>query len=339
MDRPTEFSPLHQPASIPVLRRLLAARSISEEEAKALEAEVRRELPWKICLDRGLLSLGAALILAGIVYFFAHNWNHLTDNDRLGLASGGVLFCLVAATVKGFDSFPGKILLLSASALVGVFIAVFGQIYQTGADNYELFAGWALLILPWVVLGRFVPLWLFWLGLLNFALALYWPVTFMPDPVTGHFRQETLSLFLLNGAALLLRELVDLRPPGWLDSGWSRPLLFLAMLVPASLGTVWEILNTWCYDSTEVVVWLVCPLYAGLVIALGLYYSYRRYSLPVLAILTLNACTALTVLAFRLITPHDWNSGILLIAGMIVLAIFGSGVAFLRFQRLSHQAS
>ncbi len=144
-----------------------------------MERRVRRDLPWKLWLDRGLLSLGVALVLAGIGYFFAHNWDHLTNNDKLGLAGGAVLVSLVGATWAGLDRFPGKLLLLAASALVGVYLAVFGQIYQTGADTYELFTGWAFLIFPWVALGRLMPLWILWL---DFSTS-RWAFTglFLPD--------------------------------------------------------------------------------------------------------------------------------------------------------------
>ena len=119
------LSPLDRPASIPVLRRLLGANAITPLEAEIMESQVRRDLPWKTWLDRGLLALGVVLILAGIGYFFAHNWDHLTNNDKLGLAGGAVLLSLLGATWAGLNQFPGKILLLAASALVGVYLAVF----------------------------------------------------------------------------------------------------------------------------------------------------------------------------------------------------------------------
>jgi uncharacterized membrane protein len=43
---------------------------------------------------------------------------------------------------------------------VGVLQAVFGQIYETGADSYVLFLIWALLIIGWVAIGGYAPLWL-----------------------------------------------------------------------------------------------------------------------------------------------------------------------------------
>ncbi len=40
-----------------------------------------------------------------------------------------------------------------------ILLAVYGQTYQTGADPYELFFGWAILIIGWVAISRFAPLW------------------------------------------------------------------------------------------------------------------------------------------------------------------------------------
>ena len=44
--------------------------------------------------------------------------------------------------------------LIAASVLVGVLLAVIGQVYHTGADAYSLFAAWTLLILPWTLASR-----------------------------------------------------------------------------------------------------------------------------------------------------------------------------------------
>jgi uncharacterized membrane protein len=339
----TSLSRLDRPASIPVLRRLLAADALAPDEADGFEARVRFALPWQTWLDRGLLSLGVVLILAGIGYFFAHNWQHLTDADKLGLAAGGVFAALAGGTWVGLDKFSGKVLLLAAAALVGVFIAVFGQVYQTGADSYELFTGWAFLIFPWVALGRFMSLWLFWIGLLNFALGLYWPVAHAPfeffffgsDDV---FREVTISLAVLNGVALLLREVAENWRQPWFDRGWSTHLLLTALLVPASIETIAELVRTWDNGVTPGPSVAAVLIEAVLIIGLGFYYSRVRYSLPSLALVTLSACTVLTVLALRVLTRNDFNpdSGILLIAGLLVLGIFGAGVFFLRTQRLAH---
>src|SRR5580698_1134104 len=114
----TEPSFLDRPASVPLIRRLVAADALRPDEARRMEANLRADLPWRLWLDRGLLVLGVILIVAGIGYFFAHNWRHLTDNDKLGLSIGAVLIAFLGSVYAGFDHFIGKLLLLAASMLV-----------------------------------------------------------------------------------------------------------------------------------------------------------------------------------------------------------------------------
>jgi uncharacterized membrane protein len=335
--------------AIPALRRLLAAGALTAAETEALEARVRLALPWRAWLDRGLLGLGAALVLAGIVCFFAHNWDRLADAGKLGLAGGAILLSLGGATWAGFDRPAGKVLLAAAAALVGVFLAVFGQIYQTGADSWQLFATWALLITPWVALGRFMPLWIGWVALLNSAVGLYWPVARPPFDfffVAGDnsvFREVTISLALVNGLALLARELAERRRQPWFDGGWSVHLLLAGLLAAASTETVGEIIRTWTYSSNGDIkpdaAFGAVAVNAALNCGLGFYYSRVRHSLPALALVTLSACAVLTFLVVRVLSINEQgvDPATLFLDGLVVLGVFGAGVAFLRAQRLAHR--
>ena len=78
--------------------------------------------------------------------------------------------------------------LLSAMILVGGLMALFGQTYQTGADPWQLFFNWALLVFPWVLISRFHVMWLVWLGLLNLSVHQYFQVF-------GGYFENALGLF------------------------------------------------------------------------------------------------------------------------------------------------
>ena len=67
----------------------------------------------------------------------------------------------------------GDLFLTSAAIIVGIVLAVIDQTYQTNASQYALFVTWALLIIPWVMISKFSPLWLLWVILTNCALILY----------------------------------------------------------------------------------------------------------------------------------------------------------------------
>jgi uncharacterized membrane protein len=68
--------------------------------------------------------------------------------DLPGLAKLGIVACCGVVLRKGLESAIGKAAQIGASVLVGVFLAIFGQVYQTGADSWLLFAARAGLILP-----------------------------------------------------------------------------------------------------------------------------------------------------------------------------------------------
>lgn len=332
-----ETPPLERAATVSMLRKLVAADALSIDEAKRMEARLRADLPWRLWLDRGLLVLGVILIVAGIGYFFAHNWQYLTENGKLLHASGSVLIAFVLAVYAGLDRFAGKLLLLAASLLVGVFIAVFGQVYQTGADTYEMFLAWALLIFPWVVLGRFVPLWLFCIALINLAVGFYWPVSLylFSDSFESElcFRYETLSLLAINLIALSLREGAAWSKINWMDRDWSAWVLLTATLASITTETTYEILRT--FDNDTIAAWpatLAVVFQTGLILGFVLYFLRVRPSLPALALCTLSACCVVMTLAARLVflNHEEPESGQWLLMGILVLAIFGGGVYLLR---------
>jgi uncharacterized membrane protein len=129
-------------------------------------------LAWHRFLSRVLLLLGAGLVLSGAVCFVAYNW------DRVGafakfLAVEGAIVGATAVAWKKLPRLSGQVALAAAAVLVGPLLALYGQVYQTGADPYGLFLGWLALILPWVIAAQFGPLWLFALGLLDVSVMLY----------------------------------------------------------------------------------------------------------------------------------------------------------------------
>ncbi|MET0346849.1 MAG: DUF2157 domain-containing protein [Casimicrobiaceae bacterium] len=61
---------------------------------------------------------------------------------------------IALAVWRGLDTLPGKAALVVAALLVGALLALVGQVYQTGADRFELFAAWAVAIVAWVLVAR-----------------------------------------------------------------------------------------------------------------------------------------------------------------------------------------
>ncbi len=183
---------------------------------------------WRLWASRLLLALGAALVLTGIVFFFAANWNSLSTLAKLAGIEVGLVLCLAGAWRYGLERLSGKVLLLGAGVLVGVFLAVFGQVYQTGADAWDNFAKWSVLIFGWVLLARFVPLWGLWLVVTNLAVSFF---VYQTGFLRGAAEINLPAIHaVLNGAVLLAREMACSRGVSWLKDQWTRLLLVFAVL-------------------------------------------------------------------------------------------------------------
>ncbi len=232
---------------------------------------------WRAWVERVLLFLGAAQVIAGIFFFFAYNWDDLTRWQKLGTTQACFVLSALAARFAGLDTAVGKVFLLAAGALVGATFAVYGQVYQTGADAFDLFANWGAVILGWVLIARFAALWILWAVIVNVALALYL------DTFTGLHGVEQFLLFgLLNGGFLLLRETA--RPHfDWLAHPWSRwvvmaaCLFFLALAAVDYLDGLYYVrgimIEGWAGEGTGPLFYLALP--AFLVAAAALYIRSR----------------------------------------------------------------
>lgn len=161
---------------------------------------------WRRFLDKLLLALGTLLAVSGVIFFFAYNWDEMGRFSRFALVQGLIVLTLAGVWTLGLEKITGKVALLAAGVLVGVLLALVGQTYQTGADTFELFAVWCVLILPWALLSRFDLMWLFCLMLLNVAIVLYYKTFGGFFSVALGIEQMLWLLFVINTVALLVWE-------------------------------------------------------------------------------------------------------------------------------------
>lgn len=154
---------------------------------------------WQRLIASLLLWFGCLGLGAGVIFFFAYNWDDLSRFQQFALLEVGLLISIAAYCVLMYRSSPqclsllnrtvsstkippasphlgatpANALLVLASLLVGALLALVGQTYQTGADPWQLFILWAVLIFPWAWVAGFQGLWLLWCGLLNLGGGLY----------------------------------------------------------------------------------------------------------------------------------------------------------------------
>ncbi len=203
----------------------LAAENVEQAMREAGELPGRSD--WRGFIDRLLLWGGAVLLAVGVIFFFAYNWSELSRVARLGLAE---LLLAVAVACCGWfstESPAGKASLFTAAVLTGALLALFGQTYQTGADTFELFITWAVLILPWTIVGRLPALWVLLIVLVNTAITLYFMVFPGLFGLLFSTEKQLWLLFAFNTTALVLWERFS-RSAEWLRERWAARLLGFA---------------------------------------------------------------------------------------------------------------
>jgi uncharacterized membrane protein len=132
------------------------------ERAREILGITPSQSTWHAFLLRLGIIGGAALASAALVCFIAYNWSALGRWFRFGLVEGLIVLAVLVALV-----FTTRRTIHHAAALIAFFglgglLALTGQTYQTGADTWQLFAGWAALGLLWVLAARWWGLWLVW---------------------------------------------------------------------------------------------------------------------------------------------------------------------------------
>ena len=223
------------------------------EQGRIAPGELRRALAlagalpgaaqWRGFVERVLLFIGGTMLAASLVFFFAYNWQELGRLAKFALAEIPLLASLALVWRLGLERLSGEAALFVAALLVGTLLALVGQVYQTGADTFELFAAWALAILPWALVGRSAALWLLWLALANLACAFYfrvlpgiWGVVFTPE-------RQIWWLFALDTLALAAWELAGAYGVGWLRARWAPRVVATASGAMATVLAMVAILD------------------------------------------------------------------------------------------------
>ena len=210
-------------ADVNALRR---AGVINADQYLAATQSCRDASYWRMWAMRAFLVLGAGHLLAGVIFFFAYNWDDLAPFTKFGLLQAGIAFAVVLSLVTRSERPGGQALLIAASVFVGVLFAVIGQVYQTGADAYELFTVWAVLILPWVVASRSSAHWFVWVVICLTAFSFYGTQVLLPLDVIGDKELST-AVGIAAIAFLVARELAVINGADWLDDRWLRVSLAL----------------------------------------------------------------------------------------------------------------
>ncbi|MGL4403836.1 MAG: DUF2157 domain-containing protein [Fusobacteriaceae bacterium] len=136
-------------------------------------------------------NFATVFFISGISFFIAYNWSGMGNMEKLSIP-----LSLIGAGIGGWFFLEKReryrqVSLFFASFFTGTLFALFGQIYQTGADAYGLFLSWGLAILLFSCVEKFYPLWTLNIAVLSLGTALF-----------GRFHGGTVSALYAGGSVI-----------------------------------------------------------------------------------------------------------------------------------------
>lgn len=274
--------------------------------ARELKEKVYNDIQsWQQFLRLFFVSLGIGFTASGVVFFFAYNWADLHKFAKLGIAEGLVLAAIAIVLFSRLSQHLKNIILTGASVLVGVLFAVFGQIYQTGANAYDFFLGWTLFISLWALVSNFPALWLLLLILINTTFILYaqqlahgWSEVFVLSLLfTFNTTILTLLIWLSRG-----REVVKVPT-------WFTHTIALAAITFSTMGIAMGIFDDFQRAHTALI--FIAAIFYGLGIKYGLKWKSGFY-------LSLIPFSTIIIISAFLVRVSD-GAGMLLIVSVFVV--------------------
>jgi uncharacterized membrane protein len=315
-----------------VLARLGERRVLSEAAMNAAldlsglrpGMEERRKFALSTMRAAGVLSLAA-----GIVFLVAFNWRELGVYGRFATVEVPLLAALAVAWMQGVARLSGRLALLLAVILTGVLLVLFGQTYQTGANLYELFLGWAALTLPWVIACRWAPCWGLWLLLVNVALMLIAQAAGRGDFLSGIIwnrqRGSAWGLGLLVDSVLYAALAFSAkRPDLGLSARWlQRGVMAVAMV----FGTIMMLHRITSSSRDGAAAVLEILLFLAVAVGFAVYAYFQKVDLFNFAALALSLIVVTTAeLAKMLMEGRAGIEALFILGCWVILASTGSVV-------------
>ncbi len=300
-----------------------------QQTALQLAGERPTAAAWLVFSRNLMLLLGLLSLAFGVVFFFAFNWNEMGRMYKFAALQVLLVLSFVGYYFKSQSFWLSQALLLVAVIVLGALLALFGQTYQTGADPWQLFATWALLITPLVLFSRSEVLWVFWALLINTGLGLY---LYIQHPLLGSVFASAgwfWPFLLVNTSLLILVEWISRNPDVTnlhrkfsllnLKYRWAAQILGLRVMYILTVVGMHAIWKSSSHQSINFIVYL------AMMVTIFIYYRYKAKDLLLLTAWMLSLIVfSLTFLAYFIFDGLD-EGGLLLLAicliGMTTFAV------------------
>lgn len=325
------------------IARLLKGGSLTPETCQRIFAfcGIRpSDAQWRQFLIPVLSCLGLLSLVAGAVFFVAWNWAWLPKMAKFALAELLIVALSVIVWWRWYSTLARNALLATGLSF-GALFALYGQIYQTGADSWELFRAWLYVLLPLALIARQNSLWFCSWLVANLAFQLYYNT--LPSSLLDIAASDSLTrlpitvlyaYLALLAACLVVREAlawcaITHHPKSWLASRWFSRVMAGFLLLQLTAIVAGNLSDWGGGDHLPYITggWVI-TLLAG-------YYLYR-YRYQDLCMLTLGIAS-LTVVGCALIMQLfllAYDTGDLFLTGILLafwVAVNGS--ILLKWQR------
>jgi len=275
---------------------------------------------WRDFLKQMFLGLGATAISTGVIFFFAYNWQEIGRFTKFALVES--VFLSVTFLFYQFSNNRNiaTVTLMSMALLIGALLALVGQTYQTGADPWQLFAAWAVLVTPWALIASATSLWILWILLVNLSFVLYLNIS---TSVFGFLLDEQIGarlLVMINSLLLVTFESYTQisKSPA---SKNKRAIQLLAVLAGMAIfALAFEAI----FSSKPSVVDLI--FYALWMALIYLYYRYRSPDLFIIAAGTLSLGAILICLLIDTLEFSFGEGAFLLVSFSIIGLSTAAGI-------------
>ena len=279
----------------------------SNWSAKSIDKILKQEFysnieSWQKFLRLFFITLGVSFTTAGIIFFFAYNWADLHKFIKIGLIESLIIITTLIILFSKISIDIKNILLTGASMLVGVLFAVFGQIYQTGANAYDFFLGWTMFITLWVVVSNYAPLWLVFITLINTTLILY-------SQQVAHDWSEVFVFTLLFVINILFLT-VALFGKKITSPVWFTNIMALASVSFSTIG-----ISIGIFDQKQTAFFLLI-LITSILYGLGIIYGMKKKSSFYLSIIPFSIIIIVSVF----LTKLSNNAGMFFFISLFVVA-------------------
>jgi len=278
---------------------------------------------WQRFLKILFISLGGGFTVSGVIFFFAYNWEDLDKFAKMGIMQFLVAASAAVVLYPGISLPIRQIVLTGASLLVGALFAVFGQIYQTGADASDFFLNWTIFITVWVIVSQFPPLWLIFIVLINTTWLLYarqetgWPSVFVYA-----------VLFLFDSGATVLFHWLSKRKKRISVPAW---FLYAVTLAAVYFSTAGWIIGIWTGLEGDIIAFGILALSSVFLYLLGMGYGWKKKNIFYPAILSFSAL--LVLFSFCAETFISSVEGEVFLSLFVIVCITGMLFALIRLQK------